>query len=567
MFCYSSLTHNYKMEDVKKFAPEFEQLGMSQEDAHLVAPFFTNLDDSVYGITFLPPEVIGALCSRTSRAKDDLRLVFLKEFMKPFLGGNDDYAKDLSALVTFLHEHPVEKIFANPKARDFYITWLAQFGDDSIAQMAGAHLVFGALSQIAIKHIEDMRVGIAPIEKSTRYVDYSSKVNGKYRYYQDPVLADIGLADEYRQAMDNLFETYTALMQEYMVFLKAKYPAEEDRVLKTKAFDVLRLILPNSTVSQVAFFSNGQSFEYMVNRSLDHVLGEIRWAAQRSFEELSKFIPAFLRRVDTEPAKAYRQYLSGKSTRVREILRAMNWQEEAPLVNGPAVKLLEFDADAENKIIAGLVFKETNEPFDVALGKVHALTQDQKEEILKAALKDRTQKYYKVPRAFENAFMRFEITMNIGAWRDLHRHRMHTQERQLFTIANGFDIPPELKEAGLDARYISAIQKIEELYKKVAVHNVDLAQYCTTMAHRVRFQQYQNFRAFFWEAELRTIAQGHPDYRKIEHDKIKLVQPIYPLLSKYLLVDMGDYDFARRGDTKSIQRKEEELKKYFTDKK
>jgi len=84
------------------------------------------------------------------------------------------------------------------------------------------------------------------------------------------------------------------------------------------------------------------------------------------------------------------------------------------------------------------------------------------------------------------------------------------------------------------------------------------------MAHRIRFQQYQNFRAFFWEAELRTIGQGHPDYRKIEHEKIRLIQPIYPLLCKYLLADMADYDFARRGDTKSILRKEEELKQYFS---
>lgn len=551
------------MEDLKKFAPVFEDLGLDIESKHLVAPFFTNADDSVYGITFLPPEVIGALCSRTSRAKDDLRLVFLKEFMKPFLEGDTDYSKSLKALVEFLHAHPVEQIFANPKARDFYITWLAQFGDDSIAQMAGAHLVFGALSQIAIKHIEDMRVGLAPIEKSTRYVDYSSKVGGSYRYYTDPTLVSLGLEQEYRQVMDHLFETYTVLMGEYLQFLKAKYPAEEERVLKTKAFDVLRLLLPNSTVSQVAFFGNGQAFEYMVNRSLDHKLGEIRWAAQRSYEELSKFIPAFLRRVDTEPAQVYRKYLSGKSERVREALQKISWNQEETQETGSSVKLLEFDTDGEDKIIASLIFKETGEPFASVLGKVKQLSQEQKEDVLRAAIKDRTQKYYKIPRAFENSFLRFEIVMNIGAWRDLHRHRMHTQERQLFTIANGFDTPPELKEAGLDARYIAAVQRVEELYKKVAAHNVDLAQYCTVMGHRIRFMQYQNMRSFFWEAELRTIAQGHPDYRKIEQEKVKLVQKIYPLLSKYLLVDMADYDFARRGDTKSIQRKEEELKQYF----
>lgn len=547
---------------MKNYAPKFEKLVLDTQERRLIEPFFTNLDDSVYGITFLPPQMAGALCSRTSRAKDDLRLALLNEYLQPFLKEDNEYATSLRALIDFLHAHPVEKIFANPKAQEFYIKWLAQFGDDSIAQMAGAHLAFSSLSQIAIKHIEDMRIGIAPIEKSTRYVDYSTKVDGSYRYYTDPDLADFDLLEEYHRAMDNLFDTYTTLMAEYKAFLKAKYPAEEERVLNTKAFDVLRLLLPVSTLSQVAFFANGQSFEYMVNRSLDHKLGEIRWAAKRSLEELSKFIPAFLHRAETPPAATYRQYLTGRTDRVREVLKNMDWKQEAPK-NGEAVRLLECDADAEKKIIASLVFKETGESFDVVLGKVHQLSLQQKEEILKAALQGRTQKYYKVPRAFENAYLRFEITMNIGAWRDLHRHRMHTQDRQLFTVENGFDVPVELKEAGLDTRFTSAILRVEEVYRKVARHSPDIAQYCTTMAHKVRFTQYQNFRAFFWEAELRTISSGHPDYRKIEHEKIKLVQRMYPLLCKYLLADMGEYDFARRGDTVAIQRKEDELRRHF----
>ncbi|MEK7664487.1 MAG: FAD-dependent thymidylate synthase [Patescibacteria group bacterium] len=555
--------------EINKFKPVFEKLEFSDEDKKLVSPFFTNLDESVFGITFLPPEVAGALCSRTSRAKDDLRVIFLQEFLKPFLKDDSDYSKSLKALVEFLQQNPIELIFSNPKAREFYIKWLAEYGDDSIAQMAGAHLVFAGISQVAIKHIEDMRVGIAPIEKSTRYVDYSTKVNGSYRYYTDPTLQDIGLLDEYKQAMDNLFETYTSLMQEYMDYLKNKFSGEEERVLRTKAFDTLRTLLPVSTLSQVAFFANGQAFEYMVNRCLDYRLGEIRWTGQRSFEELSKFMPAFLRRTNTELAINYREYLSGKSQRVREAIKKVYYSAEEPKnkrTKEPSVKLLEFDADGESKIIAGLVFKEVGESFDMVLGKVRELSESQKEEVLKSALKNRTARYYKVPRAFENVYLRFEILMNIGAWRDLHRHRMHTQERQLFTINNGFDVPDGLKEAGLDKKFVDAILQVEELFRKVAKHNVDLAQYCVSLAHKIRFIQYQNMRSFFWEAELRTIAQGHPDYREVEKEKIRLVQKIYPLVSKYLLVDMGDYDFARRGDTVQIQRKEKDLQEYFAKK-
>lgn len=558
-----------------KFAPLRENLGLSAEDRYLIEPFFTSLDSSVYGITFLPPEVIGALCSRASRAKDDLRMALLNEFVKPFLEVNEEelkfktpeeadslrkYSESLKALIDFLHKYPTERIFNNKKARDFYIKWLAQFGDDSIAQMAGAHLAYAGISQVAIKQIEDMRLGIAPIEKSTRYVDYSTKINGSYRYYTDPTLEGMGLMQEYKATMDNLFETYTVTLAKYAEFLRAKYPTEEERVIRTKAFDTARLLLPVSTLSQVAFFANGQAFEYMINRGLDHNLGEIRWSSQAALDELNKIIPAFLRRLESEDSKTYRNYLSKRGERTKNVLGEIGWNDEVAK-NQQEVKLLEYDLGGEDKIIAGLIYGESHDSFESVLGKVKSMSVEQKEKILQEVLMGRKAKYYKIPRGFENIYLRFEILMNIGAWRDLHRHRIQTQMRQRFTIENGFDIPEGLKEAGLSDQYIAAILQSEELFKKLEKIDPDIAQYCCTLAHKVRFMQYQNMRAFFWEAELRTTAQGHPDYRKIEQEKARQIQRIYPLIGKYLMVDMYDYDFARRGDSAKIQAKEEELKR------
>src|SRR3989344_4292187 len=564
--------------DQEKFAPIFEELGLSEEDERLISPFFTNLDKSVYSITFLPPERIGALCSRASRAKDDLRQSFAKEFIGPSLDLNEEelklkepveaeaarkYAASLKALIEFLHENPAELIFSNKKARDFYIKWLAQFGDDSIAQMAGTHLIYTGISQVAIKQIEDMRIGIAPIEKSTRYVDYSSKVSGNYRYYTDPTLEEMGVLPEYKAVMDNLFETYTLILQMYTEFLKAKYPGEEDWVIKTKAFDTARLLLPVSTLSQVAFFANGQSFEYMINRGLDHKLGEIRWSSQRAWEELNKVIPAFLRRLETEGSKDYRGYMAKRSDKVQEALQEINFDQSFDTTDNQPVKLLEFDAEGEDKIIAGLIYQETQLPFEAVLGKVKKLSLFEKEKILQKVLEGRKAKHYKIPRAFENIYARFEILMNIGAWRDLHRHRTQTQTRQRFTIDNGFDMPEGLKEAGLVQKYIEVTLQAEEIFKKIEKVNPDMAQYCCTFGHKVRFMQYQNMRAFFWEVELRTTSQGHPDYRVIEQEKARQIQAIYPLIGKYLMVDFNDYDFARRGDTKKIESKEQELKAFL----
>src|SRR3990167_10420158 len=143
------------------FAPLFAADSYTAAERGQLAPFFTNLTRSVYAPLIFSPEVIGALCSRASRAAGDLRKVFLDEYVVPFLDEKEgEYGKALGALIDFLQQHSYEQIFSNPKARSFYAKWLAQYGDDSIAQMAGAHVVFAALSQVAIKHFEDQRIGL-----------------------------------------------------------------------------------------------------------------------------------------------------------------------------------------------------------------------------------------------------------------------------------------------------------------------------------------------------------------------------------------------------------------------
>lgn len=542
------------------FAPNFEKLNLTDKEKYLIEPFFTNLDKNTFAISFLPPEVIGALCSRTSRAKGDLRVVLLKEFIQPFIKEKSSYGKSLKNLIKFLHKNPIELIFSNPKGREFYIKWLAQYGDDSIAQMAGAHLVFSSISQIAIKHFEDMRIGIAPIEKSTRYVDYSSKINGKYRYYTDPNLKKLGLEKEYISAMDNLFDTYAKIISQYFAILIAKYPDEKEQVLKAKAFDIARGLLPMATLSQVAFFGNGQAFEYLLARSLDHKLGEIAYLSKEAFEQLDKIIPAFLRRAEGTAALDYREYLNAKDKELEIVIKKIKIKNGKNKIQN-AMHLIDYEKNGEEKIIAALIYPKLHETFETVLKTVEKMSLKQKKEILDSVFKKRKARWYKVPRAFEKAYVTFDMVLNIGAWRDLHRHRMLTQFRQRFSIYNGFDLPKELIGTGLDKLFIQAIEKSEIIFKKIEKKDKDLAQYAVTMAHRVRFLQKQNLRAFFWQSELRTISQGHPDYRIAEQQKAKLVKKVYPLLGQYLLVDFNDYDFARRGTVEKIEEKEKKLLK------
>lgn len=554
------------------FSPLFAPDEYTQEEAWRVAPFFTNLNKSVYAALIFSPEVIGALCSRTSRAPEDLRKIFLNEYLTPFLDDTNsdaqaqEYGTTLKNFITFLHETPIESIFSNPKARSFYAKWLAQYGDDSIAQMAGMHVVFSSMSQLAIKHLEDQRIGLAPIEKSTRYVDYSKKVNGSYRYYTDPTLAEVGLHDEYTAAMDLLFDTYTDLIPKLKSYLAERFPEETPNVIEKKAFDTVRGLLPVSTLSQVAFFGNGQAFEYMVSRSLQHPLGEVRWAGETTYQEIFKIAPSFLRRIKDEDnastAQAYQEYMAQKNERVAqyvpEALSTQNKQSDEP-----SVALTEYDPQGEDKVIAGMLYSaDTNvASWEDTLAAVSTFNTKQKKEIITAYLKGRTQRWQKTGRAFENAYVRFDISMNIGAWRDLHRHRMLTQQRQLFTTTHGYDTPQELIDAGLDTPYREAMDRAAAVYEKIATHDRVLAQYAVPMAYRVRFMQWTNLRSCFWEMELRTIPEGHPDYRHIEQDKFKLLQKVYPLITEHMRVNTGEYDFARRGQEEKIQEKLKALEK------
>ncbi|MDZ4346946.1 MAG: FAD-dependent thymidylate synthase [Candidatus Binatia bacterium] len=568
--------------DLSKYETAFAPDEYTEAAKNKLGPFFSNLDKSVYAPLVFSPEVIGALCSRTSRAADDLRKIFLDEYIVPFLeperGEKEDeeqwrekqkYGRELQEFINFLQQHPITDIFSNPRARSFYSKWLAQYGDDSIAQMAGVHLVYSSLSMVAIKHFEDQRIGLAPIEKSTRYVDYSSKINGQYRYYTDPLLAEMGLEAAYRQAMDGLFEAYVALSMPLREWLTHKYPEEEARVIQAKVFDTLRGLLPASTLSQVAFFGNGQAFEYMVSKSLKNGLGEIRWAAQRGYEELFKVVPSFLRRVNPgtdegiKKAIDYQKYLAGRGKRMAPLVDKIFpvRSEASPL--GAQVELIEYDPEGENKVIAGMIYGAPNNHYSwkEVLEKVKALDIIEKQEVLDTYFAGRTQRWQKVGRALENAYVRYEITMNIGAWRDLHRHRMLTQQRQLFSCRHGYDMPPEIAEADLVEPYQKAMDRAADVYEKIARVNPEVAQYTVPMAYRVRFMQWENLRESFWELELRTIPEGHPDYRHIEQQKFILLQKVYPLITKLMRVNMGEYDFARRGQEEKIQSKLKDLER------
>src|SRR3989344_4850788 len=227
--------------NTKSYAPAFKPEQWSERDRRYLAPFATNIDGLAHVLHNLPPEIVGALCSRASRAKGSLLRILLNEYIYPILEGDDkQLAKELEYLVDFLTKHGFKNILNNQRAQAFYAKWLSQYGDDSIAQLTGTHAIFWGISQVAMKFLEDRRIGLEPIEKSTRYVNFGNKVNGSYLYYTPkPDLEKLGILEEYKKTLDQLFDTYTELLPPLKDWLVRNFNDKES-ILEKKAFDTLR---------------------------------------------------------------------------------------------------------------------------------------------------------------------------------------------------------------------------------------------------------------------------------------------------------------------------------------
>jgi len=544
------------LESLNDYKPDFSPGNWTDRDRHFLRAFATNPDGVVSVLRNLPPEITGALCSRASRAARSLLEVLLREYIYPIVNGEDRaLAEELEETVRFLTHHGFKNILNNQRAQAFYSKWLSQYGDDSIAQITGTHVILWGVSQVAMKFIEDQRVGLEPIEKSTRYVNFGTKVGGRYLYYiPRPDLERHRLSGEYSATMDYLFDTYVALLAPLHDWLRKNFE-ENDSILEKKAFDTLRGLLPMATLGQVAFRGNAQAFEYLINRTARHSLGELRWLSAEIKHELDKEIPSLLLRVTDAKSKDYQTYLSQRYGAVKESLPALELERGFKA----EVRLVEYDPESETKILAGLLFRETHAIWDQALNTARGLNEAEKRQVFERYLFQRSARWQKVGRAFENAYLRFEIVMDIGSYRDLHRHRMMTQERQSFSTFHGYSVPLELQQCGLASRFEEALDRADRLFRKIEPIDRELAQYVVPLAYRIRFYQWQNFRQLFWETELRTVSQGHPDYRFIEQEKYRLVKEKFPLVASFMLVDMNDYTVARRGSEEQILAKEKKL--------
>jgi thymidylate synthase ThyX len=367
------------------------------------------------------------------------------------------------------------------------------------------------------------------LEQSTRYIAYDSRIGGRYRYYRDPLVLGSTLGTRYVGDMDRLFDTYGELIESVTEHVRAttpKDPADSDFVFRqatrAKALDAVRGILPAASISNVGIYGTGQGFEALLLRMRSHLLPEARHYAELMLHELRKVIPSFLRRVDVaERGVRWSNYLSTTRQRTAELVDSL-FAAETP-APADTVTLVDWDPDAEHKLLAAICYPHSHLPEHQLLDKVARLGGAERLALVRAYVGERENRRHKPGRAFERVDYRFDVLSDYGAFRDLQRHRLLTIEWQPLTPRHGYVRPELVDDAGQAAVFDEAMHRSARLYDAMVDDFPEQAPYAVSMAYRLRYVMQFNAREAIHLLELRSGTQGHPSYRRIALEMHRLI--------------------------------------------
>jgi thymidylate synthase ThyX len=488
------------------------------EERELLAPHFTNLDRPVFALVNLPETVKGALFARYSRYSGSVRRLFLEEFAadvppggRPFEGEEGERAAGL-----------YERVFIG-------------YGDDSIAQVGGAHLACEYVSNILTKLLQRGRLA-AYLEQSTRYIPYDRPLEdragdepGRWRYYRDPELGP-----EYVAAMDELFAIYSRSLARVTEWAAERWPRGEEpegawrRSIRAKALDLLRGLLPASTLSHVGIFASGQAYEQLLLRLLASPLPEARHFGSMMLDELRKVIPSFVARVERpDRGGEWISYLE----RRRETTEA--WVGRLGLDrrregDAPSVELTRVDGSEEDLLAASL-FERSGAPEGEIRERVELLDPTERAQMLADLAGERRNRRHRPGRGWEAIRYRFEIVSDYGGFRDLQRHRMLTCQWQRLGPDLGAGIPHEVREAGAGGDYRRALELSRAEFERLEGAGLaEQAPYALCLGYRIRYLLDMNAREAMHLCELRSGREGHPTYRAVAqamHDRIAEIHP------------------------------------------
>ena len=483
----------------------------TDEERERLVPHFTNLDRPVFGLVNLPETVKGALFARYSRYQGTLRRLFLEEFADS------------------VPEVPAIEGAEGQRAAELYERIFIGYGDDSVAQLGGAHIACEWTSNLLTKILQRPRLA-AYLEQSTRYIAYDAQLDGfGYRYHRDR-----RFGPEYERALDDLFATYTRLLQGASAWVEGRFPCSDDespaahrRAVRAKALDLVRGILPAASLSHVGVYGSGQTYEQLVLHLLAHPLAEAQAYGAMLLEELQKIIPSFVARIPREDRGGrWVEYLRARREAADAVAARLGLSGEAEAA--PSVRLLRAHG-SEQELLAALVYESLDVSEEQALHRVASLGARECAALLAELVGARENRRHRPGRGFETLTYRFEIVSDYGAFRDLQRHRLLTCQWQRLSPGLGADVPHELVAAGLDGEFERALDVSRGEYERLRDAGfVNEAPYALCLAYRIRYVLELDAREALHLIELRSGREGHPSYRAVAHEMRRAIAEVHP---------------------------------------
>jgi len=486
----------------------------------------TNLDRPVFALVDLPETLKGALFARYSRYPGTLRRLLLDEFA----GDLPDRAS-ASSDTDEGADHTERS-----RAAELYERIFLGYGDDSVAQLGGAHVACEFVSNVLTKVLQRPRLA-AYLEQSTRYIAYDAPLAqppGGYRYYRDQ---ELGPA--YERAMDELFATYSDLIPRVIAWAEREFPraagepaAAHARALKAKALDLLRGLLPASSLSHMGIYASGQTYEQLILHLLAHPLPEARSYGTMILEEVQAVMPSFVARVQRpDRGGEWIGYLQSRARAGARWAARLGLTDPGNPTEGPSVRLTHVDGD-EDDLLTALLFESTAASEATTRATVESLSDAQRSALLSDLVGERANRRHRPGRGFETLRYRFEIVSDYGAFRDLQRHRMLTVQWQALTPDLGAGVPEQVQLAGAGEEYRSALETSRREYERLVEAGLtDAAPYALCLGYRLRFVLDLNAREAMQLIELRSGREGHPSYRAVAHEMHARIAAVHPAVA------------------------------------
>jgi thymidylate synthase ThyX len=369
---------------------------------------------------------------------------------------------------------------------------------------------------LAIEAVEGFRL-VSYTEKSQRYVTLDEDFVVPEEIKQTPFLNDfiniIGVQNRYYQ------ELLTKLKNH---FLK-RFPesSNDPKAAENFAKENARYITSLAIESQLGATMNARNLELMLRRFASHPLAEIRELGSKLFALTEKIAPSIVLfyQANEYDRKTYPEL----GDRVQKLIG-----DENSRIQGDDVQLVYYTPDADNILIAALLHRTSNLPFNKCLKKARKLMLYQKKELLKAACQY-LQFYDAVLREFEHIYLTFDLVVSASCFAQLKRHRMATITTKAYDPELGVTVPKPIEEIGESGKFVEIIRKTEDIYEKIYKRLPLIAQYVLTDAHQKRVLISLNARELYHISRLREDKTAQWDIRNKTKKMVEAAKHFMPL--------------------------------------